>query len=74
VLVLSRKSGQKLHIGADVVVTILEIRGNRVRIGIDGPPEVPIHRGEIFARIQTAPVVALIEHRLPETGCLLGAT
>ena len=73
-LVLSRKAGQQLHIGNDVVVTILEIRGNRVRIGIDGPPEVPIRRGELLGRIQTAPAVALIEPRFPDAGCLLGAT
>ena len=72
-LVLSRKSGQKLHIGDDVVVTILEIRGNRVQIGIDGPPEVRIHRGEILGRIQKAPAVALNGPRFSDAGCLLGA-
>ena len=54
-LVLSRKVGQKLVIGDDIVLTICEVRGGRVRLGISGPPHVAIHRQEIFERIQREP-------------------
>jgi carbon storage regulator len=47
-LVLSRKPGEKIHIGKDVTITLLEIQGNRVRIGIEAPDELPILRGELY--------------------------
>mgnify|MGYP000430466860 CR=1 FL=1 len=50
-LVLSRKEGERVCIGEDVQVTVLEIRGNRVKLGFSGPASVPIHRGEVHARI-----------------------
>lgn len=59
-LVLSRKEGQRIVIGGNVVITIVESRGDRVRIGIEAPAEVPIHREEIFQRMQVegrAPVL-----------------
>ena len=46
-LVLSRKVDEKVVIGPDVVVTVLEIRGNRVRLGSEAPREVPVHRSEL---------------------------
>ncbi len=46
-LVLSRKEGEQLHIGDDIVVTISRISGNRVAIGIDAPRDVRIRRGEL---------------------------
>jgi len=46
-LVLSRKVDEKIVIGPDVVVTVLEIRGNRVRLGIEAPRNVPVHRSEL---------------------------
>lgn len=51
-LVLSRKQGERVHIGEEIEVTVLEVRGNRVRLGLRGPPSVPIHRGEIHAKIE----------------------
>ena len=51
-LVLSRKVGEKVNIGYNVVVTVLEARGKRIRIGIECPASVPIHRNEVFNRIQ----------------------
>ena len=46
-LVLSRKIGEQIKIGADVIVTLLRVMGDRARIGIDAPREVPIIRTEI---------------------------
>ncbi len=46
-LVLSRKKGQRIVIGAEIEVVVLEVRGNRVKLGIEGPAEVPIHRREL---------------------------
>ena len=51
-LVLSRREGETLMIGDDITVTVLGINGNQVRIGIDAPKEVPVHRLEIFNRIK----------------------
>lgn len=50
-LILSRRTGESLMIGDDVTVTILEIKGNQVRVGINGPKVVPVHREEIYRRI-----------------------
>jgi carbon storage regulator len=61
-LVLSRKQGERVYIGEDVEVTVLEVRGNRVKLGFSGPPSVPIHRGEIRARIEAwSPVLECAE-------------
>ncbi|MHB8903023.1 MAG: carbon storage regulator [Thermoguttaceae bacterium] len=46
-LVLSRKKGERVLIGANVYVKVLEIRGDRVKLGFEGPSEVPIHREEL---------------------------
>jgi carbon storage regulator len=48
VLVLSRKPGEKIHIGEDITITILEVHGCRVRIGVDAPDGYEILRGELF--------------------------
>jgi carbon storage regulator len=48
-LVLTRKSLERIHIGDSVVVTVLEIRGTKVRIGIDAPNEIPVLRAELLA-------------------------
>lgn len=50
-LVLSRKKGESLVIGDDVIVTITDIEGGRVRIGVDAPREVSVHRRELYIRI-----------------------
>jgi carbon storage regulator len=52
VLVLSRKQGECVQIGEEIEVAVLEVRGNRVRLGFSAPPSVSIHRGEIHARIE----------------------
>ena len=51
-LVLSRKSGEAIHVGDKIVVKIVKISGNTVRLAFDAPPEVTIHRGEVRERIQ----------------------
>ena len=51
-LILTRRVGEKLIIGDDVIVTILSLKGNQIRVGIDAPREVKVHRQEVFDRIQ----------------------
>ena len=53
-LVLSRRPNQSIMIGSDVVVTVLEVRGDQVRIGIKAPRSVDVHREEVFAALQKA--------------------
>jgi carbon storage regulator len=50
-LVLSRKLGESLNIGGAVTVTVLEISGNQIRIGIDAPRTISVHREEVYKRI-----------------------
>ena len=51
-LVLSRKIGESLMIGDDVVITILAVQGNQTRVGISAPKEISVHREEIYNKIQ----------------------
>jgi carbon storage regulator len=54
VLVLSRRAGESVNIGDDIVVTILEVRGDVVRVGIDAPRTVRVHREEVYRELQEA--------------------
>ncbi|HZI89661.1 MAG TPA: carbon storage regulator CsrA [Candidatus Polarisedimenticolia bacterium] len=51
-LLLTRKLGENIRIGDDVKITIVEVKGNHVKLGIDAPASVKVHREEIYERIQ----------------------
>ncbi|MEW5251424.1 carbon storage regulator CsrA [Microbulbifer discodermiae] len=51
-LVLTRRIGENLRIGTNVSVRVLGVTGNQVRVGIEAPKSLPVHREEIYARIQ----------------------
>jgi len=52
VLVLSRKKGEQIVISDTITITIVEIRGDKVRIGIEAPPDVEVHRQEVWDAIK----------------------
>ena len=52
-LILTRRAGETVMIGDDVTITVLGVKGNQVRIGINAPKNVAVHREEIFERIQS---------------------
>lgn len=53
-LVLSRKADESVMIGDGIVVTVLEVRGDIVRLGIDAPRDIQVHRREVFEELQQA--------------------
>ncbi|MCH2128213.1 MAG: carbon storage regulator CsrA [Pirellulaceae bacterium] len=59
-LVLSRKADQSIHIGDEIRITVVRIRGNRVKLGIEAPGEVSVLRGELVAPLQEEPADAVL--------------
>ena len=53
-LVLSRRLNESIVVGNDVVITVLEIRGDQIRLGIDAPRSISVHRQEIYAELARA--------------------
>ncbi len=62
-LVLSRRIGERLRIGSDVEVVVLDVRGRDVRLGVTAPPDVAVHREEIYLRIKQANQAAALAKR-----------
>lgn len=60
-LILTRRPGQAIYIGNDVNLTVLGVKGNQVRIGINAPKNVPVHREEIWLRLQQEEQEASLE-------------
>lgn len=54
VLVLTRRANQSIMIGSDVVVTVLEVRGDQVRLGIQAPRDIEVHREEVYRALHGA--------------------
>jgi carbon storage regulator len=56
-LVLSRKLNESIVINDDIVVTVLGVKGDRVRLGIEAPGEIPVHRQEVYKKLQDEAVL-----------------
>ena len=54
-LILSRRTGESLMVGDDVVVTVLGIKGNQVRLGVNAPRDKVVHREEVFKKVSEKP-------------------
>ncbi|MCK7593292.1 carbon storage regulator CsrA [Pseudomarimonas salicorniae] len=67
-LILTRRVGETLMIGDQVTVTVLGVKGNQVRIGINAPKDVSVHREEIYQRIRRDDEGAAAESGKPEDG------
>jgi carbon storage regulator len=72
-LVLSRKKNESIVINNDIIVTVVEIRGDKVRLGIVAPKEVPVHRQEVWEAIHnkdqssSTPTTVVVNNEAPGT-------
>ncbi|MCY3730123.1 MAG: carbon storage regulator CsrA [Rhodospirillaceae bacterium] len=51
-LILTRRAGEAVMIGSDITVSVMDVKGNQVKLGIDAPADVAVHREEVFDRIR----------------------
>ncbi|HTU26510.1 MAG TPA: carbon storage regulator CsrA [Pirellulales bacterium] len=63
-LVLSRKKGDAVIIAGSVSVRVIDVKGDVVRLGVEAPREIPVHRHEVFARLQSS--ASPLEQRAPQ--------
>jgi carbon storage regulator len=65
-LVLSRKKNESIVINDDITIVVVEIRGDKVRLGVEAPKEVPVHRREVFDAIRRNEAAGKGDHALAE--------
>jgi len=65
-LILTRRAGETVMIGSDITITVLGVKGNQVRIGINAPRDVAVHREEIYERIQNEKTAKAAEEPAPD--------
>ena len=58
-LILSRRPGESVHVGDDIKITILSIKGQQIKLGLDVPEHMPVYREEIYLQVQTQNASAL---------------
>jgi carbon storage regulator len=58
-LILSRRPGESVHLGDDIKITILSIKGQQIKLGLDVPEHMPVYREEIYLKVQTQNTSAL---------------
>jgi len=58
-LVLTRRPGESIVVGQDIIITVIEIKGGQVRIGIDAPREVQVHREEVYEQVRQENIAAV---------------
>ena len=73
-LILSRRADESIMIGDEVILTILSVKGKQVRIGISAPPDVSVHREEIYQRIQEGEPNELRDRKKPANGAATSNT
>ncbi len=69
-LILTRRVGETVMIGSDVTVTVLGVKGNQVRVGVNAPRDVAVHREEIFERIKREEQANSLEHAKTNGGAV----
>ena len=71
-LILSRKIDQKIRIGDDIVITLIDVKGDQVKIGVDAPSNVKVYRQEVFEAIQSENKAAASQISMERLGKLFG--
>jgi len=72
-LALSRKKGESIILNNDIELTILEVKGDQVKVGVNAPKSVPVYRKEVYLQIQQENREAAAEHARQSLRSLLGA-